>query len=138
MVTGAASRVAAAPCSLVGVSERDARHPLDDCPACGEPMELVLAVLGGPEAPGGGAFHSCTCCGELYARAGNDRRWLDRRASRMLAPEVLRLRALVPPELRDERYAPRSMAEDGDPALPQNSGEAAERNRRRWEGERET
>jgi hypothetical protein len=119
------------------MSEQDGRHPLDDCPACGRLLALVLAVLGGPEAQGGGAFRYCEGCGELYARAGADRRWLDRRAYRMLAREVLRLRALVPPELRHERYARRSVAEveDGDPALPRTIGEAAQPNRRRREGE---
>ena len=87
-----------------GVSERPDRHPLDDCPDCGRPLALVLEVLGGPDAPGGGAFRYCTGCGELYARAGDDRRRLDRRGYRMLAREVLRLRALVPPEQRDARY----------------------------------
>jgi hypothetical protein len=115
------------------VSEQDDGHPLDDCPECGLPMALVLEVLGGPEAPGGGAFRFCTDCGELYARAGGDRRWLDRRGYRMLAREVLRLQALVPPELRYERYVRRVVAEDGDPALPQTIGEATERNRRRRE-----
>ncbi len=92
-------------------------------------MALVLAVLGGPEEHGGGAFRFCTGCGELYARAGEDRRWLNRRAYRMLAREILRLQALVPPELREERYVRRSVAsagEDGDPALPQTIGQAAE------------
>jgi hypothetical protein len=117
------------------MSEQDGRHPLDDCPACGRLLALVLAVLGGPEAYGGGAFRFCTDCGELYARAGNDRRRLDRRAYRMLAREILRLRALVPPELRHERYVARSVAEveDGDPARPQTIGEAAAWNRRRRE-----
>ena len=100
------SRLPATLCSLEGVSERDDRHPLDDCPDCGAPMALVLAVLGGPEAHGGGAFRSCAGCGELYARAGEDRRWLDRRGYRMLAREILRLRALVPPEQRDQRVRP--------------------------------
>ena len=86
-------------------------------------MALVLAVLGGPDAQGGGAFRFCPGCGELYARAGADRRWLDRRGYRMLAREVLRLRALVPPEHRDERYVARPVAEDGDPALPRTIGE---------------
>jgi hypothetical protein len=112
------------------MSEQDGRHPLDDCPACGGPVALVLAVLGGPEVPGGGAFRYCPACGELYARAGEDRRWLDRRAYRMLAREILRLRALVPPELREERYVRRVVAEDGDSALPQTIGQAAARNRR--------
>src|SRR5688500_11188322 len=95
-------------------------------------MALVLAVLGGPERPGGGAFRSCPTCGELYARAGEDRRWLDRRAYRMLAREILRLRALVPPELRHAPSVRRPLAEvgDSDPALPRNIGQAAERNRR--------
>jgi hypothetical protein len=98
-------------------------------------MALVLAVLGGPEAPGGGAFRSCEGCGELYARAGADRRWLNRRGYRMPAREILRLRALVPPEQRHERDARRPLAEveDGDPALPRTIGEAAERNRRQRE-----
>jgi hypothetical protein len=48
----------------------------------------------------------------------------------MLAREVLRLRALVPPEQRHERYARRVVAEDRDPSLPQTIGEVAERNRR--------
>jgi hypothetical protein len=114
------------------VSGQDERHPLDDRPDCGRPLALVLAVLGGPDAPGGGAFRSCTDCGELYARAGDDRRRLDRWGYRMLAREVLRLRALVPPAQRDERDARRELAEEGgDPALPQTIGEAAERNRRR-------
>jgi hypothetical protein len=95
-------------------------------------MALVLAVLGGPEEHGGGAFRFCEGCGELYARAGGDRRWLDRRGYRMLAREVLRLRALVPPEQRHERYSPRPVAEveAGDPALPRTIGEAAQRARR--------
>jgi hypothetical protein len=118
------------------VGEQDGRHPLDDCPDCGRPLALVLEVLGGPEAPGGGAFRFCEGCGELYARAGEDRRWLDRRGYRMLAKEVLRLRALVPPAQRHERYVRRSVAEgDGNPALPQTIAEAAERNRRRREGD---
>jgi hypothetical protein len=117
----------------VGESEQDGRHPLDDCPDCGAPMALVLEVLGGPDVPGGGAFRFCARCGELYARAGGDRRWLDRRAYRMLAGEVLRLRALVPPAQREARYGRRSVAEDGDPALPRTIGEAAEQNRRRRE-----
>jgi hypothetical protein len=115
------------------VSERPDRHPLDDCPDCREPLALVLEVLGGPAAPGGAAFRSCTGCGERYARAGDDRRRLDRRGSRMLAREVLRLRALVPPAQRDERDVTRPVAEDGDPALPRTIGEAAERNRRQRE-----
>jgi hypothetical protein len=99
-------------------------------------MALVLSVLGGPEEHGGGAFRYCPTCGELYGRAGEDRRWLDRRAYRMLAREILRLRALVPPEQRHERYVRRVVAEeDGDPALPRNIGAAAERNRRRREAE---
>jgi hypothetical protein len=109
------------------VSERPDRHPLDDCPGCGRPLALVLEVLGGPDAPGGGAFRYCTACGELYARAGDDRRRLDRRGYRTLAREVLRLRALVPPAQRDERYVARPVAEDGDLALPRTIGEAAER-----------
>jgi hypothetical protein len=116
------------------MSEQDDRHPLDDCPACGRPMALVLEVLGGPEAPGGGAFRFCEGCLERYARAGGDRRRLDRRGYRMLAREVLRLRALVPPELRHQRYVPRSVAEAGDPALPRTIGEAAEWDRRRRGG----
>jgi hypothetical protein len=50
----------------------------------------------------------------------------------MLTREILRLRALVPPEQRHQRYARRSVAEveDGDPALPRTIGEAAEQNRR--------
>ena len=113
------------------MSERPDRHPLDDCPECGRLLALVLEVLGGPDAPGGGAFRSCEGCGELYARAGADRRRLDRRGYRMLAREVLRLRALVPPEQRDERYVRRSVAGDDDSSLPRNIGQAAERNRRR-------
>jgi hypothetical protein len=95
-------------------------------------MALVLAVLGGPERPGGGAFRFCGECGELYARAGGDRRWLNRRGYRMLAREVLRLQALVPPELQHERHVARpvAVAEDGDPSLPRTIREAAERNRR--------
>jgi hypothetical protein len=114
------------------MSEQDDRHPLDDCPDCREPMALVLAVLGGPEEHGGGAFRYCPECGELYARAGEDRRWLDRRAYRMLAGEILRLQPLVPPDQRHARSVRRPMAEveDGDPALPQNIGQAAEQNRR--------
>jgi hypothetical protein len=92
----------------------------------------VLEVLGGPDAPGGGAFRFCERCLELYARAGADRWRLDR-GYRMLAREVLRLRALVPPEQRHERYVRRSVADDGDPALPRTIGEAVERNRRRQE-----
>jgi hypothetical protein len=139
------------------VSERPDRPPLDDCPDCGRPLALVLEVLGGPDAPGGGAFRYCTDCGELYARAGDDRRRLDRRGYRMLAREVLRLRALVPPEHQHERYVrrvlaedgdpelprtigedgdpelPRTIGEDGDPELPRTIGEAVERNRRRRE-----
>ena len=53
----------------------------------------------------------------------------------MLAREVLRLRALVPPERRYEQYVARSVVEDGDPALPRNIGEAVEQNRRRREAE---
>jgi hypothetical protein len=49
----------------------------------------------------------------------------------MLAREVLRLRALVPPEHRHERHVRQSVADDGDPALPRTIGEAVERNRRR-------
>jgi hypothetical protein len=96
-------------------------------------MALVLEVLGGPETPGGGAFRFCERCLVLYARAGADRRRLDRRTYRMLAREVLRLRALVPPELQYERYVRRSVAKDGDPTLPQTIAEATERNRRRQE-----
>jgi hypothetical protein len=100
-------------------------------------MALVLSVLGGPEAHGGGAFRSCEGCGELYARAGGDRRWLDRRGYRMLAREVLRLRALVPPEQQHAPSVRRPLAEDGDPSRPRNIGEAAARNRRRWDSEGE-
>jgi hypothetical protein len=102
-------------------------------------MALVLTVLGGPDAQGGGAFRFCAGCGELYARAGADRRWLDRRSYRMLAREILRLRAVVPPEHRHERYVRRSVAEveDGAPALPRTIGEAAARTRRRREAEGE-
>jgi hypothetical protein len=96
-------------------------------------MALVLEVLGGPDAQGGGAFRYCPGCGELYARSGGDRRRLDRRGYRMLAREVLRLKALVPPDQRDARYVPRSVAEAGDPALPATIAEATERNRRRRE-----
>ena len=118
------------------MSERLDRHPLDDCPDCGGPLALVLEVLGGPDAPGGGAFRSCTGCGELYARAGDDRRRLDRRGYRMLAREVLRLRALVPPEHAGRAVRPPARGrEDGDPALPQNIGQAAQQARRRREGE---
>src|SRR5918992_5420883 len=99
------------------MSEEDGRHPLDACPDCGEPMALVLAVLGGPEEHGGGAFRFCEGCGERYARAGADRRRLDRRGYRMLAREVLRLRALGPPELRHERYVRRVVGEEDDPSL---------------------
>ncbi len=116
----------------------DGRHPLDDCPGCGAPMALVLEILGGPEAHGGGAFRSCEGCGERYARAGGDRRWLNRRSYRMLTREILRLRALVPPELaaqRDGWYVPRSLEEALDPALPRNIGEAAQQVRLRREGE---
>ena len=114
------------------MSEQEDRHPLDDCPGCGAPMALVLAVLGGPERPGGGAFRSCPTCGELYARAGADRRWLNRRGYRLLAREILRLRALVPPDQQHARSTVRSVVgvEDGDPALPRSIGEAAERHRR--------
>jgi hypothetical protein len=115
------------------MGEQDDQHPLDDCPDCGRPMALVLEVLGGPDAPGGGAFRFCERCLELYARAGTDRRRLGRRAYRMLAREVLRLRALVPPEQRYERSVRRSVADDGDPALPRTIGEAVERNRHRRE-----
>jgi hypothetical protein len=115
------------------MGEHPDRHPLDDCPDCGRPMALVLEVLGGPDAPGGGAFRFCERCLELYARAGADRRRLARRGYRMLVREVLRLRALVPPEQQYERYVARSVADDGDPALPRTIGEAVERNRRRRE-----
>ena len=60
---------------------------------------------------------------------------MDRRGYRMLAREVLRLRALVPPEHRGRPPVRRSVAEDGDSVLPRNIGEAAERNRRRGEGD---
>jgi hypothetical protein len=66
------------------------RHRLDDCPDCGRPMVLVLEVLGGPDAPGGGAFRFCERCLELYARAGGNRRRLARRAHWMLARDVQR------------------------------------------------
>jgi ubiquinone/menaquinone biosynthesis C-methylase UbiE len=46
---------------------------------------------------------------------------------RMLAREVLRLRALVPPEQQYEPYVRGVVAEDGDPALPRTIGERAGR-----------
>ena len=131
------SRPQDSPCILGGVSERPDRQPLDDCPDCGRPLALVLEVLGGPDAPGGGAFRYCTACGELYARAGGDRRRLARRGYRMLAREVLRLRALVPPAQREARSSRRPGAEGGDSALPQNIGEATQQARRR-RGEEDT
>jgi hypothetical protein len=98
-------------------------------------MALVLEVRGGPEAPGGGAFRYCPGCFELYARAGGDRRRLDRRAYRMLVREVLRLRALVPPAHRHAPAVRRAVAEeDGDPALPKSIGQAAQQARRRRVG----
>jgi hypothetical protein len=48
--------------------EQEDLHPLDVCPDCGRPMDLVLEVLGGPEDHGGGAFRFCEGCLELYAR----------------------------------------------------------------------
>ena len=71
---------------------------------------------------------------QVYARAGDDRRHLNRRGSRMLAREIVRLRALVPPELREPPPPPPSaMEERRDPALPRNIGEAADRARRERE-----
>ena len=74
-----------------------------------------------------------TDCGDWYARAGGDRRRLDRRPYRRLARELLRLRALVPPDQRHERYARRVMEEPRDPSLPRTIGEAAARGRRERE-----
>jgi hypothetical protein len=94
-------------------------------------MALVLEVRLAPGPPRG-VFRYCTTCSELYARAGADRRRLNHRYRRMLAREILRLRALVPPERRDAPPATlRPVAEDADPALPRNIGEAVERDRRR-------
>ena len=126
---GAASRLPAAPRILGGVSERDDRHPLDDCPDCGAPMALVLAVLGGPEAHGGGAFRSCAeLRGAVRPR---------RRGPPLAGPPGLpdagagdpapagagaagaAARAVRPPSVAE--------VEDGDPALPRTIGEAAER-----------
>ena len=98
-------------------------------------MALVLEVLGGPEAPGGGAFRLCERCLKTVRPRRHRPAAADRRSYRMLAREVLRLRALVPPERRHEQYVARAVVEDGDPALPRNIGEAVEQNRRRREAE---
>ena len=93
-------------------------------------MALVLEHRLVPGPPRG-VFRSCTVCLQVYARAGGDRRHLNRRAYRMLAREIVRLRALVPPELREPPAPPPSaMEERRAPALPRNIGEAAERTRR--------
>ena len=90
-------------------------------------MALVLEHRLVPGPPRG-VFRSCTVCLQVYARAGGDRRHLNRRAYRMLAREIVRLRALVPPELREPPAPPPSTIDPPrDPALPPNIREAAHR-----------
>jgi hypothetical protein len=115
---------------------RDRTGDRDRCPYCGRPFVVVLE---GASSDGGPArFVWCAAHDGVWVQAEGSQVPVVSRHARLLAREILRLRALVPPDQRDARDVARSVAsaeEDGDPALPPNIGQAAQQTRRRREGE---